>query len=292
MDLTQGARKDLVSRREVLTLLGAIAAVRSAGAAEQAAMQPVSLDHVNIRVSSTARSGAFYTGLFDTPVLRSAALRAQPTSPPSEGFFLKFGDGYLAISQAFAPDKPDLDHYSLGIRDYDKAKLTTKLQEGGIAALQRSSTDLWVSDPDGALMQLRPPGGWARQTAAPYQGAARVGPALSPLSMSRIGIRVADLARAGDFYGRLFGTEIASAASTRSRAFSVGDSVLELIAAPANSGSAAGRSLDYIRIAVKDFTVEMAMRILRERGIEIGAVLGAVHIADPDGIRIELAAES
>jgi catechol 2,3-dioxygenase-like lactoylglutathione lyase family enzyme len=289
MDLTQGARKDLVSRREALTLLGAIAAVRSAGAAEQAIMQPVSLDHVNIRVSNTVRSGAFYTRLFDTPVLRNAALRAQPTSPPSEGFFLKFGDGYLAISQAFAPDKPDLDHYSLGIRDYDKAKLTTKLQEGGIAALQRSSTDLWVSDPDGALMQLRAPGGWARQTATPYQGAARVGPALSPLSMSRIGIRVADLARAGDFYGRLFGTEIVSGASGRSRAFSVGDSVLELISVPASPGSTAG--LAFIRIAVKDFTVEMAARILRERSIEIGAAPGAVHITDPDGIRIELAAD-
>ena len=59
MDLTQGARKDLVSRREALTLLGAIAAVRSAGAAEQAIMQPVSLDHVNIRVSNTARSLRF-----------------------------------------------------------------------------------------------------------------------------------------------------------------------------------------------------------------------------------------
>src|SRR5215472_15242788 len=206
MDRAQGARKDLISRRQTLTLLATIAAVRGVGAAEQAIMQPVSLDHVNIRVSDTARSGAFYMGLFDTPVLRNAALRAQPTSPPSDGFFLKFGDGYLAISQAFAPDKPDLDHYSVGIRDYEKARLAARLQAGGIAALPRASNDLWVSDPDGALMQLRPPGGWARQTATPYQGPARDGPALSPLSMSRIGIRIAYLARGGDFYGRLFGT--------------------------------------------------------------------------------------
>src|SRR5215831_16266897 len=148
MNLAQGARKDSVSRREALSLLAAVAAVRSAGAAEQAIMQPISLDHVNIRVSDTARSGAFYIGLFDTPVLRNPALRAQPTSPPSEGFFLKFGDGYLAISQAFAPDKPDLDHYSLGIHNYDKAKLAAKLQDGSFAALPRSSNDLWVSDPD------------------------------------------------------------------------------------------------------------------------------------------------
>ena len=76
---------------------------------------------------------------------------------------------------------------------------------------------------------------------------------------------------------RLFGTEIASAASSRSRAFSLGDSVLELISAPANPGSAIGRGLVYIRIAVKDFSVEAATRILRERGIENSAARGAVH---------------
>jgi catechol-2,3-dioxygenase len=110
--------------------------------------------------------------------------------------------------------------------------------------------------------------------------------------MSRIGLRIASLARAGDFYSRLFGTEITSAASSRSRAFSLGDSVLELISAPASSGSTAGRGLVYIRIAVNDFSVEAATRILRERGIESSATQGAVHISDPDGMRIELAAGS
>jgi catechol 2,3-dioxygenase-like lactoylglutathione lyase family enzyme len=291
MDLAQGARKDLVSRRGALVLLGAVAAVRGADAAEQAIMQPVSLDHVNIRVSNVAKAGEFYMGLFDTPVLRNAALRAQPTSPPSEGFFLKFGDGYLAISQAFAPDGPDLDHYSVGLRDYEKTRLTARLQDNGIAVPPRSSTDVWLADLDGALMQLRQPGGWARQTATPYQGPARVGPALSPLSMSRIGLRSAGVGRAGDFYGRLFGSEIASAASGRSRAFGLGDSVLELISVPTNSGSTK-RGLDYIRVAVKDFSVETATRILRERGIKTddGAAPGGLRISDPDGLTIELAA--
>ena len=109
--------------------------------------------------------------------------------------------------------------------------------------------------------------------------------------MSRIGKRTADLARAGNFYGRLFGTEIASAASSRSRAFGIGDSVLELVLAPVNSGAAAGRGLDHIRIAVKDFFVETAARVLRERGIKTddGATPASVRIFDPDGIPIELA---
>ncbi len=280
---------DSVSRRDALALLGAMAAMRSAGAAETALLQPVSLDHVNIRVASVAKSAEFYTGLFDTPVLRNPALRARPQSPPSEGFFLKFGDGYLAISQAFAPEMPDLDHYSVGLRDYEQAKLAAKLQASGIAAELRS-VDIWARDPDGSIIQLRPPGGWARQSAKPFEGPARVGPALSPLSMSRIGILTADLGRTGSFYDHLFGTEIASAASSRSRSFTTGDSVLELISAP--SRTPAGRGLDHIRIAVKDFSMESATRVLRERGIKVdgGAGAGSVRVADPDGLVIEIAA--
>ena len=74
--------------------------------------------------------------------------------------------------------------------------------------------------------------------------------------------------------------------------FSVGDAVLEVVAAAANSGAAAGRGLDHIRIAVKDFNVATAMRVLRERGIagDDKAVPGSVRLSDPDGLPIELAA--
>src|SRR5205814_1361430 len=104
----------------------------------------------------------------------------------------------------------------------------------------------------------------------------------SPLSISRIGIHCADLARGGDFYRRLFGTEVASAASSRSRAFGVGDAVVELVAAPAKSDPAAARGLDHIRIAVKDFSVDAVTRVLRDRGIKIDdkAAPGSVRIAD------------
>ena len=273
---------NFISRRAALALLGAAAVIRNAGAAEQAVMQPISLDHVNIRVANSPKTAQFYMGLFDTPVLRNPSLRAQPNSPPGEGFFLKFGDGYLVISPTFGQEMPGLDHYSLGLRDYVKATLEAKLKDNGTPALARSGGDVWLADLDGSLMQLRQPGGWARQTATPYQPPPRVGPALSPLSISRMGIKSADLARAGDFYRRLFGAEIASAASG-SRAFSVGDSVVELVAAP-------GRGLDHIRIAIKDFTVETATRVLRERGIEASVAAGAVRITDPDGMRVELAA--
>ena len=284
MDSTQAECAALVSRREALLLAGAMAAMRSAGAAEAGMLQPATLDHVNLRVASVAKSAEFYVALFDTPLLRNPTLRARPNLPPGEAIFLKMGEGYLVISSAFAPDAPGLDHYSVGIRDYEQAKLAAKLKDNGVVAEARSA-DVWARDPDGNFIQLRTTGGWARQTAAPMQRAPG-GPSFMPLAMARIGIRSPDLMRAGDFYGRLYGTEGPSAASGRSRLFGLGDSALELIPASGN----AGPGIDYIRVAIKDFNPATVKRVLGERGIEMNEKPGLVRITDPDGIGIEIAA--
>jgi catechol 2,3-dioxygenase-like lactoylglutathione lyase family enzyme len=277
-----------IHRREFIILFGGAAAWPVAARAQQQAgiFKPAMLDHVNIRASNSARSAEFYAGLFDTPVLRNPAMRVRPTAQPGEAFFFKLGDGYLVISQASPMDTLDLDHYSVGSNDYKQAGLMADLRDNGITG-EVQSRDVWVPDPDGNYLQLRTPGGWARQTATPYAGFVRAGAALSPLSMRSIGIRCTDLARAGHFYGRLFGTEIASAASSASRAFAMGDSVLTLIAAPS------GPALNHIRIAVKDFTINETTRVLRGRKIDPEAVSGSsVRVADPDGIPIEIAAGS
>jgi catechol 2,3-dioxygenase-like lactoylglutathione lyase family enzyme len=284
MDLTQAVRASLVSRREALMLMGAMPMMRGANAAEPGMLQPATLDHVNLRVSNVAKSAEFYTDLFDTPLLRNPALRARPNLPPGEAFFLKMGEGYLVVSSAFSPDTPGLDHYSVGIRDYDQAKLAAKLKDNGIAGEARSA-DVWVRNLDGSFIQLRTTGGWARQTAALMQRAIG-GPSFLPLSMTRIGIRSADLPRAGDFYSRLYGTEVASEASGRSRLFGLGDSALELVSGSRNSAP----GIDYIRITIKDFNAEAVKRVLGERGIAMSDRPGLVRIADPDGIGIELAA--
>src|SRR6202008_770382 len=95
------------------------------------------------------------------------------------------------------------------------------------------------------------------------------GPLFSPLRISRLTLRTAALDRAGNFYRRLFGAEITSPSAYRSRAFPVGDPVLKLFSPPEPLPLDVG--LDPIRIAVKDYTIDDAARILRERGIEISA---------------------
>jgi hypothetical protein len=111
MDLARGVSKDFVSRREALAMLGAVAAVRSAGAAEQAITQPVSLDHVNVRVSSVAKTAEFYMGLFDMrrsgpsrhrrpakDTLSSSATAISPyrrRSPPSGRISITIPSGFV-----------------------------------------------------------------------------------------------------------------------------------------------------------------------------------------------------
>jgi catechol 2,3-dioxygenase-like lactoylglutathione lyase family enzyme len=147
---------------------------------------------------------------------------------------------------------------------------------------------------DEGLIQLRPPGGWARLTknlgAVPQERATRAGPSLSPASINYIRMRVADLARSGDFYNRVFGTELLSRATAASRIFLSGDSTLELISVAPNAAARPG--IDVIGIAFSNFTLESAQRILRERGIEARNVggPGPLSVVDPDGIEIVLSA--
>ena len=102
MDLAQGARKDLVSRRQTIVLLGAATAVRSADAAEPAIMQPVSLDHVNIRVSNVAKTAEFYMGLFDTPDGASACTRRVRSDSPLQALTLLNDTAFVEAARALA----------------------------------------------------------------------------------------------------------------------------------------------------------------------------------------------
>jgi len=219
-----------IPRREFLQLLGVIALTRQPRRAEPI-LQAAALDHFNIRVSDAAKSAAFYHRLFGGEVLRINSIPANPTSPPGEAFYLRTGESYLVISPEFAHSPPGLDHICIGIRDYDPEGTRTKLEQNGFTP-QRSNDDLWVRDPDDLLIQLRSPGGWGRLGAtrgalpAPPEITALDVPAFTPTAINEISLFVADLNRAGGFYGRLFGLEAEIPVSNRARNVKIGEMVL------------------------------------------------------------------
>src|SRR5207249_7002772 len=97
-----------INRREFIA--GAVA-IGAAGAALrlEAALPAAGLDHVNIRVPNVGRAAEFYIKLFGIQVARAPNAKAQtanPASPSGELWFIRLGEGFLAISPTGSQLKP------------------------------------------------------------------------------------------------------------------------------------------------------------------------------------------
>ena len=282
-----------VSRREALAFCCAFAATNSARASEPPLLQPISFDHINLRVSDLGRSITFYNDLFGGPILRVPSIPANPTSPSGEAFYIKTGDSYLVISPAFPPDSPGLDHICFGVKDYAPEPVAARLRANGITTLAANrpgaDIDVWARDAGGIFVQLRSAGGWARLSTnrggVPAAGFASTG-AFSVVSVSRIAVRSADLTRSGDFYGRIFGTETRSP-DRNYRNFAIGDGTLSLCQSTSSNRTDA---IDFLEFGVKTFNMELVHQDLRAHGILAESVPNSrqLRINDPDGIAIRI----
>ena len=134
----------VVSRRQLLQSLavGLAAPAQSAGGV----MKPRLLHHVNVQVSDVVRSEAFYRKLFDVPPSR----RVQ--GPDNHG--LDFPGGGLIILQK--SDRPGrIDHFCVGVSDFDADRLRTAAKAAGLDGVQGTAADnFMVSDPDGLRVQV------------------------------------------------------------------------------------------------------------------------------------------
>jgi catechol 2,3-dioxygenase-like lactoylglutathione lyase family enzyme len=293
MSATLASREPGVTRREAIALCCAVGLAGKARAAEAPLLQPVTVDHINLRVADVARSAKFYNSIFGGPILRVASIAANPTSPAGEAFYIKTGETYLVISPAFTPDTPGLDHVCFGVKDYAAEPVAARLRMAGIMPLANarpgSDVDVWARDGGGIFVQLRSPGGWARLSTnrggVPAEGFATSG-AFSVVSVKRIALRSPDVTRSADFYGRLFGTETRPQDRT-SRAFAIADSILSFSQSPSSGQT---DEIDFLEIGVKAFAPNVVRQTLRERGILAESVPNSrqLRINDPDGIAIRL----
>jgi catechol 2,3-dioxygenase-like lactoylglutathione lyase family enzyme len=111
-------------------------------------MTPTTLHHSSIRVSDLARSIEFYEGL----------LGLRPIPRPDFGFpgrWYGIGGGQLHLIQGEVPPTP-LDpsgpHFAIAVADLGAAR--RELAAAGIATLDPGSSQLWIQDPDGNIIEL------------------------------------------------------------------------------------------------------------------------------------------
>ena len=137
-----------LTRRQLLYALAIMAApvADKAQTASGGQVKGRNLHHVNVRVSDIARSEAFYRNLFGFSPTR----RVQ--GPDNHGFDLP-GGGLIILQKSDQPGH--IDHFCIGVDDFDAERLRTGVKNAGIEGVQGNASDNFsVSDPDGLRVQV------------------------------------------------------------------------------------------------------------------------------------------
>jgi catechol 2,3-dioxygenase-like lactoylglutathione lyase family enzyme len=170
-------------------------------------LKPAMISHLGFSVSDLKASAAFYQKLFGFPPLETTT----PASAKTFGFY--FGDHFLSLNPIPREKAGRISHYCIGCETFNPVKDGKRLMDAGFEGVRidTNEADRWVTlpDPDKNVIQIFDKKYTAHcpTCAGPPGGASMPPPAgalLKPRMISHIGITVADLKRAKDFYQRLF----------------------------------------------------------------------------------------
>jgi catechol 2,3-dioxygenase-like lactoylglutathione lyase family enzyme len=143
-----------MTRRELLTALALLAAAPTPTSAQGSVLKARSFNHLNVRVADVARSEAFYRKIFGLPSVRPVVGTAYALDFPSGGFI-----SLCPLSVATCVVNPDgrpgdIDHFGIGIDDYDAARVEAQLKAAGLSQVRNAGTSVFVTDPDGTMLQI------------------------------------------------------------------------------------------------------------------------------------------
>lgn len=132
-----------LSRRELVGGLAAAAAFpQTAPGAGPSTFRGTELNHLALNVTDVKRSRDFYQKHLGSPVLTESG----------SSCFLGLGTNFLAL---FQNPNPRMNHFCVGIENYEVRKVTAELERQGLDPRQPSGTNrVYFKDPDGLEVQL------------------------------------------------------------------------------------------------------------------------------------------
>jgi catechol 2,3-dioxygenase-like lactoylglutathione lyase family enzyme len=149
-----------LSRRDLVAALAGLVASTTAQAASQSApfaavAQGRTINHVSLAVADVEKSAVFYKALLGLK---------EVSRPGNGGINLGLGDGFLGLYKL--PNPGTVNHFCIGVDDFDPDKMADRLKAQGIAATvdrnpaNRTSggDQLYFTDPDKTRVQLGPNG--------------------------------------------------------------------------------------------------------------------------------------
>ncbi len=143
-----------LSRRQLLGGMAALALPRSTRA-QNGSVRARSLHHVNVGVGDLDRSEAFYRTVLGLPARRYIVGDAYALDFPDGGLIslCPVTDGNCSLTEGSA-EAGSMDHFGVGISDYDTERVASNLEAAGIESVRRAGSNVLVTDPDGLVVQL------------------------------------------------------------------------------------------------------------------------------------------
>ena len=143
-DLVTRFERGRLSRRELIQALTAVAATVGT-TASAAALTAGSINHTSVLVSDMARSIDFYNRVFGLSVLNED----KPNKISRLGI-----SGKVLVSLRVEPPPGLVDHFAIGVENFNKDAVTKTLQGMGLMPRENLEFGFHVKDPDGANVQI------------------------------------------------------------------------------------------------------------------------------------------
>ena len=148
-DLLNRFEKGALTRRGLiqgLAMLSAAGGAASIAPAQNAGLKGVKIDHISIQVTDLPRAVAFYEKIFGLTVLGE--------DKPNE--IARLGAGKIIVSLHHKSPTGLVDHFAIGVENFNRDSVTAKLKEQGITPEENLDAGFHIKDPEGMNVQIMP----------------------------------------------------------------------------------------------------------------------------------------
>ena len=265
---------DRITRRDALLALGAIAVPRAG--AEEGLLRVTRVDHVGLAVGDIDKAMLFYRRLFGNEVLKDSRTPRR---------YLRLGPCYIAIAPAAPGEAKRIDHFAVGIANFNEAGMKRALENAGLK-VRESNVGLFVLDPDGTSVQIWADQSWKQLSNAAPETGPKQEALFHPRGMHHLAIQVNDMAQATAFYRKLFGEPAPGQGNPPQPTFQAGETRI-LLYNPAPNKPA---KIDHFSALVDNFDAPSAVEVVKSLGANAQlSKQGTLNeFFDPDGIRLQV----
>ena len=144
------SRRDLVRALALGAVPAGLAGRRTAsvreGTRQDGVLRGININHVNLQNADLDRAVDFYRKLFSLPPKREV---------PGRPYALDLADGLSFLSVPQREPSGDIDHFCVGVEDFEPERVAGAIREAGLDNdLRVGSDNVSVRDPDGIRVQI------------------------------------------------------------------------------------------------------------------------------------------